>query len=968
MVDTRLEQMGAPAPARAPTRLRRVALRPAPLCRGDRLALGVLVLLPVLIIVPFALIGHPLLQGDNLTQNYPLRVLAGEELRAGHLPTWDSLIWSGTPLLAGWNAGALFPGTLLFAFLPHLLAWTLNQLVAPIGAGVGTFLLLRRLSCGPLAALIGGLGFAWTGFMSGQSVHLGLVQGTAFLPWTLLGIESIAAAARAAARWRAFAPGALTIGLSLALTVLAGDPRAVSTSMIVVAVYGLAHLVRAGWQVRRILGPIVAGGILAILCSAAQWWPGIVFLKSSQRGQTGFSAYTAGSLSLTHVVMNLALPFADGGNGNFSMPVYGGNYNLPEVTIGVGVLALVAFFAFLPELAGDVHAFWRRWRHEAAPAPGGRRRLGVWYVLAGVGLLLTLGGTIPLGHVFAAIPLFGGERLQNRNAVMIDLALVVLLAFLVDDLVRPARPAAEHGSTPALSTRASRLLGASAFVGVVGFAVFNVAFSSEAESIWGNVGTPGGLPGRNAPYWVAMAIVLSGIGAVVFAHHRVDARRRRLLVAGTAVLEIAVFIASANYATAPLSVLAGPTKQSAIVKGLAGPVGRYALYNPLQSNPTSDPQFLRRLGVPDINILHRSPSVQGYGSIVDGTYAAATASHTYEDLNVNRLASETFNSLDLSVLVTPPLYLYTVLPNAAPVPVGGGAGVTFFGGRVAGPTVPQIPLDASGPWAVRPRTNQLFQLGPQRQIIRVQLVLEPGTPAPSRVRVAFASAAGTVTARRTLAVHAGQARLVLRAPLDASVLRIENLAQRTMTLEALVVTTRHPAMRLLLDGHLQGLMPSPHWQYLSQIGPFLAFRNTATRGLGWLQRPGQHTPNVFDRAPGSVHTTLASVLTPETMIVHTPKPALLVRSVSYAPGWTARLVPLGGGPTRVLTVHRFGLIEVADLPAGDFRVIWRYSPRSVHGGLLLSGIGTLAALGGALVVLGERRRRRRTPATTPPVA
>ena len=65
----------------------------------------------MLFIVP-ALVGHPAIDADNLIQNFPLRVLAGHQLASGHLPLLDPLTNSGTPLLGGMNAGALYPLTL----------------------------------------------------------------------------------------------------------------------------------------------------------------------------------------------------------------------------------------------------------------------------------------------------------------------------------------------------------------------------------------------------------------------------------------------------------------------------------------------------------------------------------------------------------------------------------------------------------------------------------------------------------------------------------------------------------------------------------------------------------------------------------------------------------------------------------------------------------------------------------------
>jgi hypothetical protein len=74
--------------------------------RGDVVAVVLLVALPTVIFGLPALLGHAVLPGDDLGQNFPLRILAGREIRDGHLPLFDPYIWSGAPLLAGWNAGA----------------------------------------------------------------------------------------------------------------------------------------------------------------------------------------------------------------------------------------------------------------------------------------------------------------------------------------------------------------------------------------------------------------------------------------------------------------------------------------------------------------------------------------------------------------------------------------------------------------------------------------------------------------------------------------------------------------------------------------------------------------------------------------------------------------------------------------------------------------------------------------------
>jgi hypothetical protein len=157
-----------------------------PLARGDRWALIWFVIIPgVLFIIP-ALFGHPAIDADNLIQNFPLRVLAGQQIRTGHLPLLDPLTNSGTPLLGGMNAGALYPLTVIFAFIPPIVAWLINMIVVYVTAALGVFALLRWHGVRTVPAFVAGISYAYSGAMIGQMVHLGVVQGYSFIPWAVL--------------------------------------------------------------------------------------------------------------------------------------------------------------------------------------------------------------------------------------------------------------------------------------------------------------------------------------------------------------------------------------------------------------------------------------------------------------------------------------------------------------------------------------------------------------------------------------------------------------------------------------------------------------------------------------------------------------------------------------------------------------------------------------------------------------
>src|SRR6201998_2335827 len=208
--------------------------------RGDAVSVVLLIALPAVIFGVPALLGHPVLLGDDLTQNFPLRVLTGDQIRAGHLPLFDPYIWSGAPLLAGWNAGAAYPLTWLFAILPATAAWTLNLIATWATAGLGLFWFLRALRLARLASFLGAFSFAFAGAMSAQVTHFGLVAGMSWVPLQLLSVLRLSQERPVNSRLR----WAAVLGLATGLVILAGDPRAIDDAAVIVVIYAV-------WQVGR---------------------------------------------------------------------------------------------------------------------------------------------------------------------------------------------------------------------------------------------------------------------------------------------------------------------------------------------------------------------------------------------------------------------------------------------------------------------------------------------------------------------------------------------------------------------------------------------------------------------------------------------------------------------------------------------------------------------------------------------
>ncbi|MHB1712091.1 MAG: hypothetical protein ACYCV7_11915, partial [Acidimicrobiales bacterium] len=258
---------------------------------ADIVALVVLVAIPIAIYGVPAILGHLVLAGDDATQNFPVRVLVGQQLRSGHLPVLDLKLSSGTYLLAGWNAGAAYPFTWLFGLLPAAAAWTFNLMLTSWVAAIGLFIFLRANRLRSFPAALGAATFAFAGAMDSQVVHFGLVAGVSWIPVQLLGVLRLSEAVdtRARARWCA------VLSVASAMTLLAGEPRAIDLAAFVVGLYILWRLARTRGRRPTLAAWLAVAVVIAGAMGAVQLLPGLHAVSDSQRAVKSFNLYNSGS-------------------------------------------------------------------------------------------------------------------------------------------------------------------------------------------------------------------------------------------------------------------------------------------------------------------------------------------------------------------------------------------------------------------------------------------------------------------------------------------------------------------------------------------------------------------------------------------------------------------------------------------------------------------------------------------------
>ena len=886
--------------------------------RGDLIAVVLLVALPTVIWGVPALLGHAALTTDDLTQNFPLRVLAGREIRAGQLPLYDPYIWSGAPLLAGWNAAAAYPLTWLFAILPSTAAWTVNIIVTWAVAGLGMFCFLRALRLASLASFLGALTFAYAGAMSAQVSHFGLVAGMSWVPLQLLCVLRLSQGRPVPARlgWTA------VLATATGLVILAGEPRAIDDSCVLVVIYAAWQIARLGRRAGPAAISVTAGLALGACLGAVQWLPGLAAISTSQRGTSSMTLFSAGSLPARWLLLTL-VPDILGGSGSLGQPTFFTTYNLAEVTSYAGILPLVAAFALL----GRIRL---------------RPRLpewALWHVMALVGIVLALGGNTPLGRLLYHVPLFGDQRLQSRNILVLDLALAVLFGYWADQPFgadRNVRVAPGPGRAgrffryPAVRRIApDTALGVLPPVAMIVVVVLGLTWGAGLlEWLGTDVSQSASVIGRLKPWLVPYAVIGAGAIALVIFGPRLGPRMRSRLLSGLVAVDVIVFtllsvITVASGGSGESGSSGGSSRGpggSAVEKataataaprpvGTLGYPGRFAIYDP----DLLDPSELTAIDPPDLNAISAPAmaSVQGYTSIVDGRYASATGAHQSTGdgqvlLAPRAVEDGTLNQLDTSVLLTLPEYLVTEAGGNGPA-----AGPAGTGRR-------EIAADQRATW----------YLGTPLAVSTIKVPDAHATQdAAAGTQIGLTAPGGSTRWFRARAITPSALAITLPQPLASTAVIAQAHMPSALGPPSIAVAD---GSVFVADGQLQDSLVPSSWKFAGFDGSFAIFANQAAQGpLSIEALPGRSASGAWIREVSGAPAE------PTAATAFSPHGVRVVRSVAAIPGWSATWQPRHGPATR-LTVQQHGLIQAVSVPPGLGLVTWSYSSPLFPVGLALS--------------------------------
>ena len=136
-------------------------------------------------------VPHNALLSDLLLENYPWKRFILESIRARQIPFWNPYILAGVPFLAAGQHSALYPFSVLFYVLPITWAYGLFAVLHFFLAGLFMYVYLRVVRLGRWAALLGGLTYAFSGFMITSVVFPMIGAAATWLPLLLAITERI---------------------------------------------------------------------------------------------------------------------------------------------------------------------------------------------------------------------------------------------------------------------------------------------------------------------------------------------------------------------------------------------------------------------------------------------------------------------------------------------------------------------------------------------------------------------------------------------------------------------------------------------------------------------------------------------------------------------------------------------------------------------------------------------------------
>ncbi|GEM_PF-1010107 len=362
--------------------------------------------------------------GDLTEQHYPLAAYAHRRLQAGQLPLWDPYTLGGHSFVADIQAQAFYPGRWVTALLAlgqplNVRGYVAETIAHLILAAWGAYGFFRRISGDRAAAAFGAFAWGLSGYLTGYPLQdPPIIASATWLPWLLWALTGLLSGSPHPGRWRMLAI------FAWAMAFLGGHPQTTLYVYAIALAFSGAQILAsptARWAKLRellrvlLLGTGWAAAPLLVTAELIPWTERVVWTFPQRAG--GFELWELWGIFWPQLTL--------------WSPLY----------VGIPTILLVL--------------------HGLISGQGERASL-LWSGLAGLGLLLALGGEAALYPALARLlPFLELFRNQERAALVVAWSLITLAV-----LSWPLMPSASFQRALGLLVGALGLLLVGALLGV----------------------------------------------------------------------------------------------------------------------------------------------------------------------------------------------------------------------------------------------------------------------------------------------------------------------------------------------------------------------------------------------------------------------------------------------------------------------------------------------------------------------
>lgn len=217
---------------------------------------------------------------DSVDQSFPNQSYVASRLQQGSLPLWNPLVFGGIPVLGGAWSMVWNPLNLLYLLMDTMTAWHAALFVQLLLSGSFSMLLARVLGASRPAAVLAGLVFMISGFMSVWLSFYFMVASVVWLPLVLALFEL-------ATRRRSLIM-ALGSGVALGFLFLASGIQPAMACVLAYLAYCAGKTLQvqrdAGWRASlRIVSYACLALVIALAIGAARIAPVIEYASEGNR-------------------------------------------------------------------------------------------------------------------------------------------------------------------------------------------------------------------------------------------------------------------------------------------------------------------------------------------------------------------------------------------------------------------------------------------------------------------------------------------------------------------------------------------------------------------------------------------------------------------------------------------------------------------------------------------------------------